>query len=138
MRAVLDPSPALSIEITRARVYTVGKWWVRRIALKIWTRRDKARCGRCFKALFGYRSGPEICWPWDPWWLPEPPYGRLNWVRWQRSGSKTSAPRQPSQQLPGPWDRSPAETDFPDCRQGLRLSLSLRERFPPGWPGETE
>jgi hypothetical protein len=31
---------------------------MRRMALKIWTRRDTARCGRCFKALFGKPFGP--------------------------------------------------------------------------------
>jgi hypothetical protein len=32
--------------------------------------------------------------------------------------------------MPGPKDRSTAETESPDCRQGFQLSESLRERFP--------
>ena len=50
--------PGLSIEVTRACFHTVGKRFVRKIALKIWTRRDTVRCGRCFKALFGIPFGP--------------------------------------------------------------------------------
>jgi hypothetical protein len=34
----------------------------------------------------------------------------------------------------GPRERSPAEVESLDFRQGLRLSQSLRERFPPVWP----
>jgi hypothetical protein len=34
------------------------KWLVRRIALKIWARRNTARWGRCFRALFGIPLGP--------------------------------------------------------------------------------
>ena len=37
---------------------------------------------------------------------------------------RTSVPRRPSQSPPGPKERSPTETESPDCRQGLRLSQS--------------
>ena len=53
--------PGLRIEITRACFHTVGKWWVRRTALKIWAKMDTARRGSCFKALFGIPFGP---WTW--------------------------------------------------------------------------
>ena len=45
-------------EITRACFDTLGKFWVRRTALKIWARRETARWGRYFKALFGIPYGP--------------------------------------------------------------------------------
>jgi hypothetical protein len=48
----------LRIEITRAWFHAVGKWWVKRTALKIGVRKDSAHWGRYFKALFGTPFGP--------------------------------------------------------------------------------
>jgi hypothetical protein len=52
--------------------------------------------GRCFKTLFGIPLGPKALLTLRPCWLPEPHQGWLNWVRWQGSGSKTSAPHETS------------------------------------------
>jgi hypothetical protein len=62
MRAVPDPGPfpGLRIEITRACFNTVGNWWARRIALKIWAMSDTARRGRCIKDLFGITFVPGV------------------------------------------------------------------------------
>ena len=46
------------MEIRRASFHAVGKYWVVWIALKIVTRREIARSGRCFRALFGMPSEP--------------------------------------------------------------------------------
>jgi len=42
-----------------------------------------SRCGSCFKALFGIPFEPGALLTMRPRWLPEPPQGWLNCVRWQ-------------------------------------------------------
>ena len=102
-----------------------------RMALNIKTSRDTARCGRCFRALFGILFRPGALLTLRPLMASWTSSGLVNLgllaglIRWDLSATSTIS-------IAAGKDWSPAETEPPDCRQGLRLSQSLSERFPPG------
>ena len=71
-----------------------------------------------------YRLGPEPCWPWNTWWLPEPRQGfdgRSQEVKLQRHVNH----------LNNCWDSRIGHRlkQCPDYQQGLRVCQSLIERF---------